>query len=122
MRNNRVVHFEIPADQPEALTKFYSEVFGWKFQKAPLPGLEYWLCETGSDGPGINGAVMKRQDPRQPWMNYVDVADIDATLKQATNLGAKIALPRNPVPGVGAFAAIIDPDGNICGLWEQIKS
>ncbi|HXX15373.1 MAG TPA: VOC family protein [Candidatus Eremiobacteraceae bacterium] len=122
MRNNRVVHFEIPADQPEALTKFYSEVFGWKFQKAPLPGLEYWLCETGSDGPGINGAVMKRQDPRQPWMNYVDVADIDATLKQATNLGAKIALQRNPVPGVGAFAAIIYPDGNICGLWEQIKS
>lgn len=122
MRNNRVVHFEIPANQPEALTKFYSEVFGWKFQKASLPGPEYWLCETGSDGPGINGAVMKRQDPRQPWMNYVDVANIDATLEQAINLGAKIALPKTPVPGVGALAAIIDPEGNICGLWEQIKS
>jgi predicted enzyme related to lactoylglutathione lyase len=24
-----------------------------------------------------------------------------------------------PVPGVGALAAIIDPQGNICGLWEQ---
>ena len=46
MRNNRVVHFEIPANQPESLTKFYSEVFGWKFQKAALPGPEYWLCET----------------------------------------------------------------------------
>ena len=122
MRNNRVVHFEIPANQPEALTKFYSEVFGWKFQKASLPGPEYWLCETGSGGPGINGAVMKRQDPRQPWMNYVDVANIDAMLEQAINLGAKIALPRTSIPGVGAFAAIIDPEGNICGLWEQIKS
>ena len=122
MRNNRVVHFEIPANQPEALTKFYSEVFGWKFQKASLPGPEYWLCETGSDGPGINGAVMKRQDPRQPWMNYVDVANIDAILEQAISLGAKIALPKTPVPGVGALAAIIDPEGNICGLWEQIKS
>jgi predicted enzyme related to lactoylglutathione lyase len=122
MRNNRVAHFEIPANQPEALTKFYSEVFGWKFQKASLPGPEYWLCETGSDGPGINGAVMKRQDPRQPWMNYVDVANIDAMLEQAINLGAKIALPKTPVPGVGALAAIIDPEGNICGLWEQIKS
>lgn len=122
MRNNRVVHFEIPANQPEALTKFYSEVFGWKFQKASLPGPEYWLCETGSDGPGINGAVMKRQDPRQPWMNYVDVANIDAILEQAINLGAKIALPKTPVPGVGALAAIIDPEGNICGLWEQVKS
>jgi hypothetical protein len=45
MRSNRV-HFEIPANQPESLTKFYSEVFGWKFQKAALPGPEYWLCET----------------------------------------------------------------------------
>ncbi|MGA7226491.1 MAG: VOC family protein [Candidatus Acidiferrales bacterium] len=122
MTNNRVVHFEIPANQPEALTKFYSEVFGWKFQKASLPGPEYWLCETGSDGPGINGAVMKRQDPRQPWMNYVDVANIDAMLEKSINLGAKIALSRTSVPGVGAFAANIDPEGNICGLWEQIKS
>jgi uncharacterized protein len=65
MGDNRVVHFEIPANQPEALTKFYGEIFGWKFQKAPFPGPEYWLCDTGSNGPGINGAVMKRQDPRQ---------------------------------------------------------
>ena len=86
MRSNRV-HFEIPANQPESLTKFYSEVFGWKFQKAALPGPEYWLCETGADGPGINGAVMKREAPRQPWMNYVDVANIEATLEQATNRG-----------------------------------
>jgi predicted enzyme related to lactoylglutathione lyase len=122
MRDNRVVHFEIPANQPEALTKFYSEIFGWKFRKASLPGPEYWLCDTGSDGPGINGAVMKRQDPRQPWMNYVDVANIDTTIEQAINLGAKIALPKTSVPSVGAFAAIIDPEGNICGLWEQIRS
>ena len=119
MASNRVVHFEIPANQPEALTKFYSSVFGWKFQKAAIPGPEYWLCDTGS-GPGINGAVMQRQDPRQPWMNYVDVASIDETIAAATRLGAQVALPKQPVPGVGAFAAIIDPDGNLCGLWEQV--
>jgi uncharacterized protein len=121
MRSNRIVHFEIPANEPEVLTKFYAEVFGWKFQRASFPGPEYWLCDTGSDKLGINGAVMKRQHPQQPWMNYVDVASIDETLKQATKCGAKIALPKTSVPGVGALAAIIDPDGNICGLWEQIE-
>ena len=119
MANNRIVHFEIPANQPEALVKFYTELFGWKFQKAPIPGPEYWLCDTGSDGPGINGAVMQRQNSQQPWMNYVDVASIDAAIDRATKLGAKVALPRTPVPGVGAYAAIVDPQGNICGLWEQ---
>jgi predicted enzyme related to lactoylglutathione lyase len=119
MANNRVVHFEIPANEPAALAKFYGELFGWNFQKAPMPGLEYWLADTGADGPGINGAVMQRQHPQQPWMNYVDVASIDKAIERATELGAKVALPRTPVPSVGAYAAIIDPQGNICGLWEQ---
>ena len=119
MSGNRVVHFEIPADQPEALTKFYSQVFGWKFHKSPIPNMEYWLCETGAEGPGINGAVMQRQNPKQPVTNYVDVPSIDAAIERATSLGAKVALPKTPVPGVGAVAAIIDPQGNVCGLWEQ---
>ena len=53
--------------------------------------------------------------------DYVDVASIDASLERAANLGAKVALPKTPVPGVGAVAAIIDPQGNICGLWEQAE-
>jgi predicted enzyme related to lactoylglutathione lyase len=120
MSNSRVVHFEIPADQPESLTKFYSELFGWKFQKAPFPGPEYWLCDTGTEGPGINGAIMARQHPQQPTVNYVDVGNVDAAIEKATQLGAKVALPKTSVPGVGAYAAIIDPQGNICGLWEQV--
>jgi predicted enzyme related to lactoylglutathione lyase len=94
MSNNRVVHFEIPADEPEALTKFYSDLFGWKFSKAPLPGVEYWLCDTGTEGPGINGAVTQRQNPQQPLVNYVQVASVDTMLEQATKLGAQVALPK----------------------------
>ncbi len=119
MANNRIVHFEIPANEPKELTRFYGDLFGWKFQQAPIPGVEYWLCETGSDGPGINGAVMQRQNAEQPWMNYVDVASIDLAIEKATSLGATVALPKTPVPGVGEVAAVIDPQGNICGLWEQ---
>jgi hypothetical protein len=121
MPNNRVIHFEIPSDKPEVLTAFYTDLFGWKFTKAPLPGVDYWLCETGVDGPGINGAIAKRQNPQQPPVNYVDVPSVDASLQAATKLGAKIAFPKTPIPGVGAIAAIVDPEGNICGLWEQAR-
>jgi predicted enzyme related to lactoylglutathione lyase len=119
MASNRIVHFEIPANQPEALTRFYNALFGWTFQKAPVPGVDYWLCSTGTEGPGIDGAVTQRQNAGQPWMNYVDVASIDAALEKATSLGAQVALPKMPIPGVGAIAAIIDPEGNVCGLWEK---
>lgn len=119
MAGNRIVHFEIPANAPEALTQFYGEMFGWSFQKVPLPGMEYWLCTTGSDGPGIDGAIMQRQSPEHPWMNYVDVENIDATIEKATSLGAQVALPKTPIPGVGAIAALVDPQGNAVGLWEK---
>jgi predicted enzyme related to lactoylglutathione lyase len=52
-------------------------------------------------------------------MNYVDVPSIDAAIEKATRFGATVALPKMPIPGVGAVAAIVDPQGNICGLWEQ---
>jgi hypothetical protein len=119
MANNRVVHFEIPAENPVQLARFYADLFGWKFEKAPVAGLDYWLCDTGPDGEGINGAVMQRQNPRQPWMNYVDVPSIEASLEAAVKFGGAVAMPRTPVPKVGVVAAIIDPEGNICGLWEK---
>ncbi len=117
MASNRVTHFESPADKPETLTKFYSQLFGWKFQKADLPGPEYWMAETGS-GDGINGAIMKKQNPQHPWMNYVTVPSIDQMLESAQKLGAEVALPKTEVPEMGYYAAFVDPQGNMCGLWE----
>ena len=117
--NNRIVHFEIPANEPKKLTEFYSSLFGWTFTQMPTPTHEYWLCTTGKDAPGIDGAIMQRIHPQQPWMNYVDVPSIDDAVAKATSLGATVALPKTVVPNVGAYAAILDPQGNICGLWEQ---
>jgi len=49
-------------------------------------------------------------------MNYVDESSIDATLEQDVKLGGKAALPKTQIADVGAIAAVIDPEGNICGL------
>lgn len=118
---NRPVHFEIPAKEPEKLAKFYTDVFGWQFIKAPIPGMEYWLCTTGSEGAGINGAILPRQNAEHNLTNYINVASVDATIEKATKAGAKVALAKMPVPGVGFVACLIDPQGNMCGLWEQEK-
>ena len=53
---NRVVHFDIQADDPKRAAAFYSTVFGWKFNQ--WGDIEYWLVTTGDDSqPGINGAL-----------------------------------------------------------------
>jgi len=69
----RVVHFELPADDPERAVKFYEGVFGWQIQKWDGPQ-DYWLAHTGApDTPGIDGAIMRR-DPTMPSVvNTIDV-------------------------------------------------
>ena len=45
---SRVVHFEIPADDPVRAAKFYEDVFGWKIEKWEGP-FDYWLVTTGEE-------------------------------------------------------------------------
>ena len=37
MAKNSVVHFEIYADDPDALAKFYTSLFDWKVEPVPAP-------------------------------------------------------------------------------------
>src|SRR5439155_2181220 len=48
---SRVIHFEIPASDPERASAFYQKVFGWKIEKWPGP-MEYWLVTTSRGNAG----------------------------------------------------------------------
>jgi predicted enzyme related to lactoylglutathione lyase len=115
---NRVVHFEIPADQPERAVSFYSNVFGWQFQKwdGPIP---YWMVLTGQDGPGINGGLMPRQNPGQGPTNVIDVASVDASAAAVQSNGGQIVVPKMAVPGIGWLVYCTDPEGNIFGMMQN---
>jgi predicted enzyme related to lactoylglutathione lyase len=121
MAAHRIVHFEVPADRPEGLAKFYAELLGWKVEKMPAPGFDYWVCRTG-EGPGIDGAIMRRMVPQQTVTNYVGVEQMDAILARAQGLGAKVVVPKSPVAGIGWFAVALDPDGNPLGFWQDDKN
>ena len=46
------------------------------------------------------------------------VADLDAVLAKVTENGGKVKQPRGPIPGVGWYAAFVDPTGNAFGLMQ----
>src|SRR5262245_52985208 len=75
---NSPTHFEIPADDIARAKAFYEKTFGWKITQYPMPpGHEYWGVETMKKGePGINGGLMKRVNPGQPFTNYISVTSI----------------------------------------------
>lgn len=116
----RVVHFEIPAENPERSIEFYSNLFGWRFQKwdGPMP---YWLISTG-EGPGIDGGMMQKNAPEHPVTNTVDVPSIDEYCAKAEAAGGTIVVPKMAVPGVGWLAYFKDLDGNIVGMMQNDPS
>lgn len=114
----RIVHFEMQADDPERACRFYEQVLGWKITKWDGP-LDYWLITTGpEEEPGINGAILRRNDPTTTVYNTAAVESLDATLEAALAHGATLAMPRMAVPGVGWLAYIKDTEGNLMGLME----
>jgi uncharacterized protein len=116
--SNRVVHFEIPCDNPEKTMRFFQEVFDWQFQQ--FGNEEYWSVITGDQNlPGINGGLMKKRDPKQPVVNSIDVADMDTAIEKIEKAGGKIVVPKMPIPTVGWLAYFTDPDGNIHGVYQN---
>ncbi|HYG50875.1 MAG TPA: VOC family protein [Flavobacteriales bacterium] len=116
--SNRVVHFEIPCDNPEKTMDFFKEAFGWTFQQ--FGAEQYWVVITGDEkSPGINGGLMKKKDPKQPVANSIDVADLDKAVKDIEKAGGKIVVPKMPIPTVGWLAYFTDPDGNIHGVYQN---
>lgn len=116
---SRVVHFEIPADDPKRAIKFYEKVFDWQIEKWDGP-IEYWLIMTGEeDKPGIDGGLARREDPTTGVENTIDVKDLDASLANVKAHGGEVIRPRMAVPGVGWMAYIKDTEGNVFGLMES---
>lgn len=128
--DHTIVHFEIPADQPERAAEFYRELFGWDISRwEGTEGLEYWMVQTvptDAEGrparPGINGGLMRRMFPGQAPVNYISVASVDEFVGKAERLGAKVLLRKQPVPGMGWFAQMEDPEGNVFAVWETDPS
>lgn len=118
----RVIHFEIPADDPERASGFYSQVFGWKLQKWEGP-TEYWLVTTGEPGePGIDGGLLRRQHPGATTVNTIGVESLDMTVGQVEKAGGQVAVPKMAIPGVGWLAYCTDPEGNLFGLMQPDES
>jgi predicted enzyme related to lactoylglutathione lyase len=115
---SRITHFEIPANDPEKLAVFYEKVFDWKISKWPGP-MEYWLVNTGEEGPGINGGLLRRNHPDQPAVNTLTVPSLDEAISSVEANGGTIVVPRMTVPGVGYLAYFKDPEGTILGMMEN---
>src|SRR6266581_2128082 len=97
---NPVTWFEITGKDGEGLQRFYGDVFGWQYEKAPGPG-NYGMLSAGDKG--IGGGV----------------GDPQAYLDKVEQHGGKTVMPVTEVPNMVTFALFSDPEGHIVGVFKS---
>ncbi|HXW67605.1 MAG TPA: VOC family protein [Thermoplasmata archaeon] len=120
MPSRTIVHFEIPATDTERLSRFYTEVFGWKFTKAPVPEMDYWLISTGPQGESVGGGMYRKMGADDRPRNFVAVEKIDDAIRTFQVAGGRQVVPKMQVPGMGWSFIGADPEGNLIALWEPL--
>ncbi|MEW6567438.1 MAG: VOC family protein [Chloroflexota bacterium] len=115
MTPHPIVHIEFAAQDPAALARFYSGVFGWKTEAMPQMDYVTFEAEGGPGGgfPRVDGKEYKAGDV----LAYIRTDDMDATLRRIEAAGGKTLHPKTPIPGIGWYAFFSDPDGNRVGLY-----
>lgn len=118
----RVMHFEVPVDDPARAVNFYRSVFGWQINKWDGPE-DYWLVGTGEEGePGINGALTRRSEGFMSTVNTIGVDSVDAFVARIEANGGKILMTKTAIPGMGWLAYGQDTEGNNFGIIEPDTS
>src|SRR5262245_36562843 len=95
-----------------------------------MDGGDYWITQTVDtdrngmpNEPGeVNGGIYKRPVPQATPVNYVNVESVDEYLAKAKSLGATEIVGKMPIPHMGYFAQILDPQGNSLGLFQSDAS
>ena len=123
---DKVVHFEIPYDNKDRASRFYSEIFGWKL--LDIPEMEYTMVYASRtdknnmavEKGAINGGLFHRDDTATQPMVVIGVKSIDETVKKVISAGGRLVTPKQPIPN-GSYARVADCEGNIIGLADESK-
>ncbi len=122
---DKVVHFEIPADDLSRAKEFYGAVFGWELQT--MDEMDYTIVHTTpvdeqqmpTEPGAINGGMMKRAADAPAPVITINVESVEDSLRKVEAAGGGVVRPKGEIPGMGSFAYVKDTEGNVVGLWEN---
>jgi uncharacterized protein len=106
---------EVLTRDADADKSFYPAVFGWTPGKPAFEGAPESYTVWEVDGTPVGG-MMQMTEPYFPaevpphWSVCFAVADVDAVVAKARDLGATITYEPMDMP-IGRFAGIVDPQG-----------
>jgi predicted enzyme related to lactoylglutathione lyase len=115
----RVGWFDITTRKPAEARDFYMKLFDWKIEPLSKTNL---TSEIISGDKAIGSfRVAEGNISSFNGVVYVQVNDMTASCKKATELGGKIpeGFPFNLSDGAGAIALVYDPCGHPVGMYSR---
>ena len=110
---------ELAASDIEKAKAFYNKVFGWDAnteQNGPMTYTEFKVGGRSIAGMMQLGSMHPAGTPPH-WLVYFAVADTDATVGRASELGGRALAPAMDIP-IGRFAVLADPRGAVFGIIQ----
>ena len=126
---NPVVHFEMPYENGDRVSKFYSQVFGWQMNMMDGDMGNYLLAGTTETDenrmvktPGtINGGFFeKKPDWPAGTSVVISVKDINAAIKSINAAEGKVLGDPMDIPGVGKYVSFMDTEGNRVSILQPM--
>ena len=111
----RFVWHELNTTDPSAAERFYRGITGWGIQPFEHnPSYRMWTASGVPQGGLMVLPEQAKQMGAPPhWLPYLGVENVDATVRQATTLGAKTYVAPQDIPNGGRFSVLADPQGAV---------
>lgn len=107
------VWFDLRTKDSATSRSFYEQLLGWEVSEVPVGNAEVPMI--GSGQPWASIVPDEAGDPG--WFPYVQVDDLAAATKRATELGAT-ALEAPTEGPAGTYTAIKEPGGAVFALFQ----
>jgi len=113
--HEKINYVEFPACDLEATKRFFTNVFGWRFQDY---GPDYTAFEREGIEGGFFRAAMRSTTQNGAALIVLFSQDLEATLAKVEQAGGHIVRPIFDFPGGRRFH-FAEPSGNELAVWSD---
>jgi predicted enzyme related to lactoylglutathione lyase len=108
---------DLGTPDPQAASRFYSDLFGWTITEGPPEAGGYRMCLL-DDKPVAGLGPQMNPDAPPSWSTYISVGDADVTAAAIKEDGGDLLVAPMDVLDVGRMAVATDPTGAVFSIWQ----
>jgi uncharacterized protein len=118
VETGRFVWHDLMTKDVNAAKRFYSELFGWRFEDTTRGDRPYVIARSADVPVGGIVDISAMTDAGAQWLSFMAVASVDKTVAQVQADGGKVLVPPRDLP-LARVAVVTDPQEAPLGLAQM---